>query len=60
MIRKPINQMTPAERQEYNRYRESVRLAPKTETTVLNFTITNCSDELRDLIIAAIKNSEGK
>ena len=52
--------MTPAERQEYNRYRESVRLAPKTETTVLNFTITNCSDELRDLIIAAIKNSEGK
>lgn len=52
--------MTPAERQEYNKYRASVRLAPKTETNVLNFTITNCSDELRDLILVAIKASEGK
>lgn len=65
MIWKPIAEMTKAERQEYNNHKLVQRMAKKginvpTNSTILKFEIHGCSDELRDLIIAAIKSSEGK
>lgn len=50
--RKPIKEMTREERNEYNKARYEARTKG-----ALTFTITNCTDELREAILNALKES---
>lgn len=54
-MKKKIKEMTPEERAEYQRNWYSKKVGSKTAPVVIE--IHNCSDELRDAIINAIKES---